>query len=120
MLSRMTNVKAGRHEGAAFTHFIIDDALRTRRKVLNFEGRRCLLSHHPPKKKDRTMRDVLIFFLIVLTANHAALAGGHRRHARLVGLLRRLIPCVRAREVAATTHECLATMACYEFGRDLS
>jgi hypothetical protein len=51
MLSRMTNVKAGRHEGAAFTRLIIDGALRTRWKVLNFEGRRCLLSHHSPKEK---------------------------------------------------------------------
>ena len=119
MLSQMTNVKAGRHEGAAFTRLIIDGALRTRRKVLNFEGRRCLLSHHSPKEK-RQDNEARSHIFPHLTANHAALAGGHRRHARLAGLLRRLIPCVCAREVAATTYECLATMACYEFNRDLS
>ena len=40
LLSRMTNVKAGRNEGAAFTSLFIDDALRrTRWKVHSLEGR---------------------------------------------------------------------------------
>ena len=46
----MTNVKASRYVGAAFTRFFIDDALWTRRKVLNFEGRRRFLSHHDCKE----------------------------------------------------------------------
>jgi hypothetical protein len=40
LLSRMTNVKAGRYEGAAFTSLFIDDSLRrTRRKVHSLKGR---------------------------------------------------------------------------------
>ena len=39
LLSRMANVKAGRYEGAAFTRHFIDEALRTRRKVFDLEGR---------------------------------------------------------------------------------
>ena len=35
ILSRMTNMKAGRYEGATFTGLFIDDALRTGGKVLN-------------------------------------------------------------------------------------
>jgi hypothetical protein len=37
-LSRTTNVKARRYEGAAFTSRFIDDALRTKRKVLDLDG----------------------------------------------------------------------------------
>jgi hypothetical protein len=39
LLSRMANVKAGRYEGAAFARLFIDDALGTRRKMLNLEAR---------------------------------------------------------------------------------
>jgi hypothetical protein len=42
ILSGVADVKAGRHEGAAFTPFI-DDAIRTRRKVKHPGGGRCLL-----------------------------------------------------------------------------
>ena len=45
MLSRMTNMKAGRYKGAAFTP-LINGALRTRRKVQKLDGRRSLLSYH--------------------------------------------------------------------------
>jgi hypothetical protein len=37
MLSGVTNVKAGRYKGAAFTLFI-DDAIWTRRKVHDLDG----------------------------------------------------------------------------------
>ena len=50
MLSRMTNVKAGGYEGAAFTHLFIDDAFWARRKVLNLEGRRRGLRHRSCKE----------------------------------------------------------------------
>jgi hypothetical protein len=50
ILSRMTNVKAGGYEGAAFTRLFSDDAFRTRRKVLNSEGRRRGLRHRSCKE----------------------------------------------------------------------
>jgi hypothetical protein len=50
MLSGVTNVEAGRYEGAAFTSFFIHDTIRTRRKVHNPNGGRCFLNCHPCKK----------------------------------------------------------------------
>ena len=50
MLSGVTNVEAGRYEGAAFTSFFIHDTVWTRRKVHNPNRCRCFLSCHSCKK----------------------------------------------------------------------
>jgi hypothetical protein len=38
ILSNVTNVKAARYEGAAFTALFIDNAIWTRRKMHNLNG----------------------------------------------------------------------------------
>jgi hypothetical protein len=40
ILSGVTNVEAGRYEGAAFAPLFIDDAIRTRREVHDLNGGR--------------------------------------------------------------------------------
>jgi hypothetical protein len=53
ILSRVTNVEAGRYEGTAFARFLVDDAIRTRRKVLELHGGRCLLNQHSRKENNK-------------------------------------------------------------------
>lgn len=53
ILSRVTNVKAGRYEGTAFARFLVDDAIRTRGKVLELYSGRRLLSQHPREDNNK-------------------------------------------------------------------
>ena len=52
ILSRVTNVEAGRYEGTAFARFLVDDAIWTRRKALELCGGRRLLNLHSCKENN--------------------------------------------------------------------
>jgi hypothetical protein len=50
VLARITDVKAGRYEGATFTPLLDHGIFRTRREVFDSESRRCLPNQQRSKK----------------------------------------------------------------------